>query len=38
MQTRREFLNELVKDNDLIKEEDVFELKFGSGSVCIIRR
>jgi len=38
MQTRREFLNELVKDNDLIKEEDLFELKFGSRSVWIIRR
>ena len=38
METRREFLNELGKDNDLIKEEDLFELKFGNRSVWIIRR
>ena len=38
MTTRREFLNELVRDNDLIVEEDLFELKFGSRSTWIIKR
>ena len=38
MTTRREFLNELVKDNDLVVEEDLFELKFGSRSTWIIKR
>ena len=38
MTTRREFLNELVKDNGLVTEEDLFELKFGSRSTWIIKR
>ena len=38
MATRREFLNELVQDNGLVTEEDLFELKFGSRSTWIIKR
>ena len=38
MTTRREFLNELVQDNGLVTEEDLFELKFGSRSTWIIKR
>ena len=38
MTTRSEFMNELVQDNNLIKEEDLFELKFGSRSTWIIKR
>ena len=38
MVTRREFLNELVQDNGLVTEEDLFELKFGSRSTWIIKR
>ena len=38
MATRSEFMNELVQDNNLIKEEDLFELKFGSRSTWIIKR
>ena len=38
MATRSEFMNGLVKDNNLIPEEDLFELKFGSRSTWIIKR
>ena len=38
MATRREFLNEIVQDNGLVTEEDLFELKFGSRSTWIIKR
>ena len=38
MATRREFLNELVQDNGLVTEENLFELKFGSRSTWIIKR
>ena len=35
---RSEFMNGLVKDNNLYHEEDLFELKFGSRSTWIIKR
>tara|TARA_R100000789_G_scaffold68641_1_gene64394 strand:+ start:262 stop:660 length:399 start_codon:yes stop_codon:yes gene_type:complete len=38
MATRSEFMNELVKDNDLIPSEDLFELKRGNKSIWIIKR
>ena len=36
--TKREFLNELVKANDLIVEEDIFKLQRGGKSIPIITR
>ena len=36
MATRSEFMNGLVKDNDLIPSEDLFELKRGNKSIWII--
>ena len=38
MATRREFLNELVQDNGLVTEEDLFEFKRGSKSIWIVKR
>ena len=38
MTTRSEFMNGLVKDNDLIPSEDLFELKRGNKSIWIIKR
>ena len=38
MATKSEFLNELYKDNGLVKEEDTYELSFGKRSVNIITR
>ena len=38
MATRSEFMNGLVKDNDLIPSEDLFELKKGGKSIWIIKR
>ena len=38
MTTRSEFINGLVKDNDLIPSEDLFELKRGNKSIWIIKR
>ena len=38
MATRSEFMNGLVKDNDLIPSEDLFELKRGNKSIWIIKR
>ena len=38
MATKSEFLNELYKDNGLVKEEDTYELSFGKRSVTIITR
>jgi len=35
---RSEFMNKLVKDNNLYREEDLFELKRGSKSIWIIKR
>jgi hypothetical protein len=35
---RSEFMSGLVKDNNLYREEDLFELKFGSRSTWIIKR
>ena len=35
---RSEFMNGLVKDNNLYNVEDLFELKFGSRSTWIIKR
>ena len=36
--TRRDFLNGLVKDNDLVLEEDIFKLQLGGKSIPIITR
>ena len=38
MATKSEFLNELYKDNGLVKSEDTYELSFGKRSVNIITR
>ena len=38
MATKSEFLNELYKENGLVKEEDTYELSFGKRSVNIITR
>ena len=38
MATKSEFLNELYKDNGLVKDEDTYELSFGKRSVTIITR
>ena len=38
MATKSEFLNELYKDNGLVKDEDTYELSFGKRSVNIITR
>ena len=38
MATKSEFLNELYKDNGLVKDEDTYELAFGKRSVNIITR
>jgi len=38
MATRSEFMNGLVKDNDLVPSEDLFELKRGNKSIWIIKR
>tara|TARA_Y100000310_G_C20338328_1_gene648577 strand:+ start:107 stop:499 length:393 start_codon:yes stop_codon:yes gene_type:complete len=38
MATKSEFLNELYKDNGLVKQEDTYELSFGKRSVNIITR
>ena len=38
MATKSEFLNELYKDNGLVKREDTYELSFGKRSVNIITR
>ena len=38
MATKSEFLNELYKENGLVKEEDTYELAFGKRSVNIITR
>ena len=38
MATKSEFLNELYKDNGLVKDEDTYELAFGKRSVNIIPR
>ena len=35
---RSEFMNKLVKDNNLYREEDLFEFKRGSKSIWIIKR
>ena len=35
---RSEFMNKLVKDNNLYREEDLFEFKRGSKSIRIIKR
>ncbi len=36
--TKRDFLNGLVKDNDLVLEEDIFKLQLGGKSIPIITR
>ena len=38
MATKSEFLNELYKENGLVKDEDTYELSFGKRSVNIITR
>ncbi len=38
MATKREFLNELVKNNDLVVEEDIFKLQKGGKTIPIITR
>lgn len=38
MATKREFLNELVKENDLIVEEDIYKLERGGKTIPIITR
>jgi hypothetical protein len=35
---RSEFMNKLVKDNNLYREEDLFEFKRGSKSIWIVKR
>ena len=38
MTSKKEFLTELVKDNSLDLEEDIFKLKLGGKTIAIITR
>ena len=38
MATKSEFLNQLVKDNDLDTKEDIFKMPLGGKEVAIITR
>ena len=38
MTTRKEFMTQLVKDHDLVVEEDIFKMPLGGKTVAIITR